>query len=137
MTCKNEKGKVNITKQLKKTSEYNWRINVISKDFDTFGINKKGSWVIQFSLFDKGSINYLQSHFVCEIAQIQFMYHVNPSVKNSEFGGLPWCPVVKTSVLPLQGAQVQSLVRELRSCMPHSRAKKRKENLVKNGEFYS
>lgn len=46
MTCKNEKGKVNITKQLKKTSEYNWRINVISKDFDTFGINKKGSWVI-------------------------------------------------------------------------------------------
>lgn len=46
MTCKNENGKVNVTKQLKKTSEYIWRINVISKDFDTFGINRKGSWVI-------------------------------------------------------------------------------------------
>ena len=68
---------------------------------------------------------------MCEIAQIQFMYHVNPSVKNSEFGGLPWCPVVKTSVLPLQGAGVQSLVRELRSCMPHSTAKKKKRKFSK------
>lgn len=41
---------------------------------------------------------------MCKITQMQFVCHVNPSVKNSEFGGLPWCPVVKTTVLPLQGA---------------------------------
>ena len=34
--------------------------------------------------------------------------------------------MVKT-VLPMQGAQVQSLVRELRSCMPFGEAKKKKK----------
>lgn len=42
-TCKNEKGNVNVTKQLENTSEYNWRINAVSKDFDTYSINRKGS----------------------------------------------------------------------------------------------
>lgn len=37
---------------------------------------------------------------MCKITQIQFVCHVGPSVKNSEFGGLPWCPVLKTTVLP-------------------------------------
>ena len=37
--------------------------------------------------------------------------------------------MVKTA-LPLEGAQVGSLVRELRSCMPHSMAKKKKANQV-------
>ena len=36
----------------------------------------------------------------------------------------PGGPVVKTPMLSLQWAQVQSLVGELRSCMPCSRAKK-------------
>ena len=37
----------------------------------------------------------------------------------------PGGPVVKT-LLPMQGAQFQSLVEDLRSCMPHSVAKKKK-----------
>ena len=40
-------------------------------------------------------------------------------------GNFPGGPVVKT-VLPMQGAWVQSLVRELRSHMLHSTAKKKK-----------
>lgn len=40
------------------------------------------------------------------------------------FQGRPWCPV-----LPLQGSQIQTLVRELGSCMPHGAAReKKKEN---------
>ena len=35
-TCKKEKGKVNVTKQLEKTSEYSWRINVASKHFEAY-----------------------------------------------------------------------------------------------------
>ena len=42
--------------------------------------------------------------------------------------GLPDGPVVKT-LLPLQGARVQSLVRELRSHMPSSVAKKKKKTI--------
>ena len=37
----------------------------------------------------------------------------------------PGGPVVKI-LLPLQGVRVHSLVRELRSCMPHSASKKKK-----------
>jgi len=45
--------------------------------------------------------------------------------------GLPDGPVVKT-LLPLQGARVQSLVRELRSHMPSSVAKKKKKDHMGN-----
>ena len=38
----------------------------------------------------------------------------------------PGGPVVKI-LLPLQGVRVHSLVRELRSCMPHSASKKKRE----------
>ena len=37
--------------------------------------------------------------------------------------GLSWWSSGEDSVLPLQGAQVRSLVRELRSCIPCSEAK--------------
>lgn len=45
-TCKKEKGKVNVTKQLEKTSEYNWRINVASKHFEAYSINRREARVI-------------------------------------------------------------------------------------------
>ena len=51
--------------------------------------------------------------------------------------GLPDGPVVKT-LLPLQGARVQSLVRDLRSHMPSSVAKKKKKRphrKYRNGVF--
>ena len=49
----------------------------------------------------------------------------------THFGGFPGGPVVKTA-FPLQGAWVQSLVRELRSHMLiHCKKKKKKENLIK------
>ena len=40
--------------------------------------------------------------------------------------GLPWWPSGKDSVLPMQGAQVRSLVKELRSHISCSMAKKKK-----------
>ena len=43
---------------------------------------------------------------------------------NTETWGLPGGPVVKDSTLPLHGAQVQSLVGELRSHILHDVAKK-------------
>ena len=43
-----------------------------------------------------------------------------------KFRNFPGAPVVGT-LLPIQGAQVQSLVGELGSYMPHSVAKKKKE----------
>ena len=43
----------------------------------------------------------------------------------TRFGGFPGGPVVKTA-FPMQGVQVWSLVRKLRSHMPHSMAKKKK-----------
>ena len=39
--------------------------------------------------------------------------------------------MVKTA-LPMQGALVQSLVRELRSHMPHGMAKKKKKGMVRS-----
>ena len=42
--------------------------------------------------------------------------------------GIPWLSSGWDSVLPLQGAQVQSLVGELRSCKPCRAAIKKKEN---------
>ena len=41
--------------------------------------------------------------------------------------GLPWCSSGEDATLPLQGAQVRSLVRELRSCMPRGETKKKKK----------
>ena len=41
-----------------------------------------------------------------------------------EIRGLPWRSSGSDFVLPLQGTQVQSLVREVRSCMPCGAAKK-------------
>ena len=46
-------------------------------------------------------------------------------VKNTEAEDFPGVPVVKT-LLPLQRAQVQSLVGELKSHMPHSVVKQNK-----------
>ena len=46
------------------------------------------------------------------------------SIKD-QYGGFPGSPMVR-SVLPLQGAWVLTLVRELRSCKPHGVAKKKK-----------
>ena len=48
---------------------------------------------------------------------------VNSLKKNTEFQGIPWQSSGQDSVLPLQGAWVQSLVGELRSHMPRSAAK--------------
>jgi len=42
----------------------------------------------------------------------------------------PGSPVVKT-LLPLQGAWVQSLVQELRSCVPHGMAKNKQTTTTK------
>ena len=42
--------------------------------------------------------------------------------------GLPWWSRGSDSVLPVKGAQVQSLVRELRFYMPHSAAKKKESH---------
>ena len=39
----------------------------------------------------------------------------------------PGSPVIKTFDFPMQGAQVQSLVGELRSCLPCGMAKKKKK----------
>ena len=41
----------------------------------------------------------------------------------------PGGPVVKTLLIPLQGARVQSLVKELRFCMPRGAAKKKKKKM--------
>ena len=53
-------------------------------------------------------------------------------VKNSQNSkirkGLSWCPVVRTLYFQCRGVWVQSLVRELRSLMPQSVAKKIKRN---------
>ena len=46
---------------------------------------------------------------------------------NSEGVGLPWRASGWDSTLPLQGAQIQSLVRELKSCMLYDAVKKNKE----------
>ena len=43
--------------------------------------------------------------------------------------GLPWLSSDQDSVLPMQGAWVWSLVGELRSCMLHSLAKKKKSQM--------
>ena len=48
--------------------------------------------------------------------------------KEKEDGDFPGNKAVKT-VLPLQGVQVQSLVGELRSCMPSGEAKKGKKEM--------
>ena len=48
-----------------------------------------------------------------------------PFIKNSLLG-LPWHSSGEDSELPLQGVQVRSLVRELRSCVLHGAAKKNK-----------
>ena len=47
---------------------------------------------------------------------------------NSLALGLPWWSSGKEYTLQLQGAWVQFLVRELRSCMAHDAAKKREIN---------
>ena len=50
--------------------------------------------------------------------------HIN-YISNSYYWNVPNSLMVKTSsTLPIQGTQVQSLVGELRSLMPHSEAKK-------------
>ena len=46
-------------------------------------------------------------------------------LKQQSFQGLPWCPVVKTPCFHCRGAWVQSLVRELRSCMPCGMVKRK------------
>ena len=46
---------------------------------------------------------------------------------NYDAGNFPGRPVVKTA-FPVQGTQVQSLMRKLRSQMLHSKAKKKKNN---------
>ena len=59
---------------------------------------------------------------------MQFMVHKlylnKVDLKKKRFGDFSCGPVVKTA-LPLQGAQVQSLVRELRSRMLRGAAKKK------------
>ena len=50
--------------------------------------------------------------------------------------GLPWWPSGKDSVLPMQGAQVRSLVKELRSHLSCSMAKKKKKKR-KSGKIYT
>ena len=44
--------------------------------------------------------------------------------------GIPWHLVVRTLAFPLQRTQVQSLVRELRSCKPQGAAKKKRWDWV-------
>ena len=44
----------------------------------------------------------------------------------------PGGPVVKKPLLPMQGVQVQSLVRELRSHVPWGVAKKQKKQMTLN-----
>ena len=46
-------------------------------------------------------------------------------------GDFPGGPKVKTSTLPMQAAQVPSLIRELRSHMPCGTAKKKKREREK------
>ena len=52
------------------------------------------------------------------------------SFKNDRVRDFPGCPVVKT-VLPKQGAQVESLVGKLRSYMLHSAPRKKKKKPAK------
>ena len=47
-------------------------------------------------------------------------------IKLKILGNFSGSPLVKT-LLPIQGVWVQSLVRELRSCMPYGMAKKLKK----------
>ena len=49
-----------------------------------------------------------------------------PPLTNEQ--GLPWCSNGSNSKLPIQGAQFQSLVGELRSHMPHGVAKNKQTN---------
>ena len=52
----------------------------------------------------------------------------------SNIQGLPWCSSGEDSILPMQDAWVLSLVRELRSHMPHGTAKKEKIKFKKRKE---
>ena len=47
--------------------------------------------------------------------------------KSGHFVGIPWWSSCYNAVLPLQGAQVRALVRELRSSMPQGVARKKKK----------
>ena len=60
------------------------------------------------------------------------MYFVLKKKKKSGFGDFPGSPVVKTRLLPMQAAQVQSLVGELRSHMPSDGAKNKFVNFLKS-----
>ena len=51
--------------------------------------------------------------------------------------GLPWWPSGKDPVLPMQGAQVRSLVKELRSHISCSMAKKKKKKKKDSGKIYT
>ena len=59
-----------------------------------------------------------------------YYYLLNNFLKSTHIWDLPGSPVVKT-VIPLQGASVLSLMREIRSHMLHGSDKKRKEEKFK------
>ena len=65
---------------------------------------------------------------------LECVFFLTKEVRNDWFRDLPGSPVVKT-VLPLQGALVQSLVRELRSHMLRygQLKKKKKKRKAKTG----
>ena len=105
-----------------------------------------------FEYPSSGTVHGCQKHILCDAKQVEHMslsqnpwfffwwniyychllhkgdYCWNPHQKRAErkFWDFPGGPVVNT-VLPLQRALVQSLIRELRSHMPDVAAKKRKE----------
>ena len=58
------------------------------------------------------------------ILNLNFKQNYSFLQKLYEYQGLPWWSSGEASVLPLQGAWVQSLVRELRSHMSGAAAKK-------------
>ena len=67
-------------------------------------------------------------HFVTPFELQRILYHLC-NIKDSP-QDFPGSPVVETA-LPIQGPRVQSLVRKLRSHMPHGTAKKTKNKKLK------
>ena len=91
------------------------------------------------NIFMAGSIFLFWSNYKCNIFTGNILgkptWGIRTTVKT--FEGLPWQSGGKDSAIPMQGARVPPLVRELRSRMPRSSAKKKKKREVWGPGFAS
>ena len=93
----------------------NWLNRILAKDWPRTSIS-----VVDGEEFD-------QISRVGGFSLNQLRIPAKTGLSQEEGSGLPWWSSGLDSALPLQEAQVRSLVRELRSHMPRGTAKKKKE----------